>query len=185
MRHPDGLPKTYDVGLMRFTPTLTKVSLYEHRQGEPWPDSLGGWKLIASSQATDINAGTARLPGVWMAEADPQDPGTPPTRRLHLWTTNPLLHAAATLGFGYGGPFDLTPSGRQPAGISHAQQLLGLHPDLWQCDDTGPQRHCVDFAGAAGTGLEPGVAWEYQGLRFTALFNPASVAVNAATPATL
>ena len=48
-RHPNGTAKTYNVGLMQFTPTLTAVRLYEHRKGEPWPNSLDGWKPIASS----------------------------------------------------------------------------------------------------------------------------------------
>jgi hypothetical protein len=168
-RHPNGTAKTYNVGLMQFTPTLTTVSLYEHRKGELWPDSLEDWKPIASSLTTDINNGMDLLPGVWMAEADPQGPDQPPTRQLHLWTNNPLLHAAVTLGPGYG-----SAPGQPAIGISHAEQLLGLYPDLMECANTEPQRICVNFTGQAGARLEPDLAWEHRGLRFK-FFGSASV----------
>lgn len=175
-RQPNGTAKTYNVGLMQFTPTLTAVRLYEHRKGEPWPNSLDGWKPIASSLTTDTNGGMDLLPGVWMAEADPQGPDHPPTRQLHLWTNNPLLHAAQTLGPAYRLPFDTSARGRQQSSISHAEQLLDLHPNLMECANTEPQRICVNFVGQAGTRLEPDIVWEHQGLRFK-FFGSASVQV--------
>lgn len=177
VRHPSGAAKTYDVSLMRFTPTLTTVRLYEHRKGEPWPASLNDWKKVAASRMAEITGAVARLPGVWMAEADPQAPGNPATRRLHLWTKNPLLHAAAALGSGYNLPFDTSVRRRQAVGSSHAEQLLDLYPDLMQCADSEPQRICVTFAGKAGTRLEPDVVWEHGGLRFTVRYHPASVEI--------
>ena len=168
-RHPNGTAKTYDVGLMQFTPTLTTVRLYEHRKGEPWPNSLEDWRspgLVATSLADDPKGETPLLPGVWMAEADPQGPDQPPTRQLHLWTNNPLLHAAQTLDSGYRLPFDPSARGRQQSGRSHAKQLLDLHPNLMECANTEPQPVCVNFVGQAGTRLEPDIVWEHQGLRF-------------------
>jgi hypothetical protein len=163
-RHPDGVSKTYDVGLMRFTPTLTAVRLFEHHKGKPWPPALDGWTLVASSRDEDVGGAVARLSGVWMTEADPRDPANPPTRRLHLWTNNPLLHAAATLGSGYALPFDTASPGRLPSGSSHAEQLLDLHPDLMKCAFTEANRVCVDFVGAVGTRFERGVVWEWHRL---------------------
>jgi hypothetical protein len=171
-RHPTGTAKTYDVGLMRFSPTLTTIRLYEHRKGEAWPGSLDGWKLVASSRTADLSSRVEPLPGVWMAEADPQDPGEPPARRLHLWINNPLLHAANALGSGYSRLL-----GRGPAAKSYAEEMLDLHPDLMKCTYTEPRRVCVDFAGTAGTTLKPGIVWEHRGLRFTALASQASVQV--------
>ncbi len=175
-RHPNGTAKTYNVGLMQFTPTLTAVRLYEHRKGEPWPNSLDGWKPIASSLTTDTNSGMDLLPGVWMAEADPQGPDQPPTRQLHLWTNNPLLHAAQTLGSAYRLPFDTSARVQQQSVSSHAEQLLDLHPNLMECANTEPQRVCVNFAGQAGITVKRDVVWEHRGLRFK-FFGGASVQI--------
>ena len=176
-RHPNGTAKTYNVGLMQFTPTLTAVRLYEHRKGELWPDSLEDWKPVASSLATDTNGGIDLLPGVWMAEADPQGPDHPPTRQLHLWTNNPLLHAAVTIGPIYSVPFDPSARGRQQSGSSHAKQLLDLHPNLMECVNTEPQRICVDFVEQAGVTVKRDMVWEHRGLRFK-FFRGASVQVD-------
>jgi hypothetical protein len=185
VRHPDGIAKMYDVGLMRFTPTLKMVRLYEHRKGKPWPATLDGWTLIASSRDADVGGAVARLPGVWMAEADPQDPANPTARRLHLWTNNPLLHSAATLGSGYPPPFDIISPGRLPAGSSHAEQLLDLQPDLMKCAFTEAKRVCVDFVDAVGTKLKPGVIWEHHDLELKPLSDPASVQRDARGPTCL
>ncbi len=160
--HPDGRRQTFDAGIMRFIPTLTTVRLYEHRKGEAWPDSLDDWKLVASSRADDLGGETAALPGVWLADADPEDPSRPPARRLQLWTNNPLLHAADVLGPGYS-----LLLGRQPAGTSYAENILGLYPDPHACEFTEPERVCVPFDTPVPTPVTPRQSWVYRGLRFT------------------
>ena len=153
-RHPDGLEKTFVVGLMRFVPSVTAVRLYAHPRDEPWPESLEGWTLVASSRDGEA----ASLPGVWLADGDPADPGTPPTRRLQLWTTNPLLHATDSLGPGYAQWL-----GGVPRGLSAAGQILEAHPTLHECRDVKTQPTCVDFEHPVPTSAE----WTYFGLRFT------------------
>ncbi len=174
-RHPDGVAKTYDAGLMRFTPVLTTVRLYEHRKGAPWPSTLEGWTLVASSRRADVGGRVAALPGVWTADTDPQDPSQPTTRRLQLWTSNPLLHASATLGRGYARPFDITPGGRAAPGASLAGQILELQPDLMLCGRTKEQRVCVDFAAAVGTTIEAGTTWTHRALQIKPQNNRAAV----------
>ncbi len=170
-RHPDGCPKHFDVGFMRFTPTVTAVRLYEHRKGEPWPDNLDGWTLVASSQASEQNAETNRLLGVWMSEADPHGPDRPTTRRLQLWTTNPLLHANIATGPGYS-PMSMlvsaTFSQAPPLVLrqSHSEALLDLYPDLHECAYGEPQRVCVSLNTPAPTPDQPGQSWSYEDIRF-------------------
>jgi hypothetical protein len=166
-RHPDGLEKTFVVGLMRFVPSVTAVRLYEHPRDQPWPERLEDWTLVASSR--DGEAGD--LPGVWLAEGDPGDPGTPPTRRVQLWTTNPLHHAADSLGPGYAQWL-----GGVSRGLSAAGQILEAHPALHECRDVNAQPTCIDFDQPVPTSDE----WTYFGLRFTHIGTAAF-----ATPAAL
>lgn len=163
-RHPDGDAKYYDLGLLRFTPTLTTVKLYEHgKENLTWkgvedvhePD----WRLIASS---DTNEGKP-LPGVWLTESDPQSPEAPSARRAQLWTDNPLVHTGLALGGGHSKFL-----GSIKEGQSLAAGVLDDYPNLMKCQHTEEKRVCIDFRGAGDVVIEPGKEWEREGLSFSA-----------------
>jgi hypothetical protein len=158
VRHPDGLDKDFVVGLMRFVPSVTAVRLYEHPRNQPWPARLEDWTLVASSRAAE----GGRLPGVWLAEGDPRDPRTPPTRRLQLWTTNPVMHTTDALGPGY-----MRMLGGVSKGTSAAGQILEAHPTLHVCRDVKAQPTCVVFEDPVPTPAKSSEPWSYFGLRFT------------------
>jgi len=158
-RHPNGTDKHYDLGPIRFTPTLTTVKLYEHlkEDDDTWQGDDSDWILIASSDANDDKP----LPGVWLAESDPQSPDAPSARRAQLWTDNPSIHTGRALGAGH-----LQFLGSIKEGKPLAGRVLDDYPDLMKCQYTEAKAVCVDFKSAAGAVIEPGKEWEREGLRF-------------------
>jgi hypothetical protein len=155
-RHPDGLLKFYDIGLMRFIPDLVKVELFEHEKNRPWTDTSADWQLIASS---DKNRNLP-LPGTWLADSDPQQPAIPAARRLQLWADNPLTHTQTALGHGYGLFLNIARPTKPLA-----ESILDDYPQLMVCEYGTPETVCVDFNDAENTKVPSDAFWNYQGLQ--------------------
>lgn len=153
-RHPDGGPSPMD-GPIEVTPSLTKVRLYEHRKGQGWEQE--NWRLIASTD----DDGENRLPGIWVADADPGTPESPPSRRLQLLSNNPFRHASFSIGAGYSQLL-----GSLPAGLSFADRFLRDHPGYMVPIKREQTKECVDFDEALARGLAPNTEWLHEGLAF-------------------
>ena len=165
-RHPSGDRQSYRVGPFIFTPRLTSVKLYMHKGSDPWMGTNDDWTLVAESGNPNLP-----LPGVWLAESDPQSPTAPSFRRLQLWTDNPLIHTGRAAGVGATLWMDRSVALRGVDGveverkISLAEAVLEDYPDLMQPAPT-PQPVCVDFDAAPNAVIERGSTWRHEGLRF-------------------
>jgi hypothetical protein len=162
---------SHDIGRIRLRPGLRRVELYRHRAEEPWGDDFAtNWRLVAS---TDAAPGADRLWGAWLADAAPDAPTKPGTRRLRFWTANPFVAARASLGPAHQVVLGLAPPGDGPR-LAYADAFLEDYPDYFRCRDTAAET-CVDFADAPdptggrdeGDGKTP-LRWTYAGLAFEA-----------------
>jgi hypothetical protein len=174
-RDPRGGPFSHDLGRIRLSPTLRRIDLYRHRSEQPWSgDFETDWRRVGSTEESVVGAGVERLWGTWLADAAPDEPGTPGTRRLRLWTANPFVVARAGLGKGYQTILSLGPptDGSRQA---HADDFLASYSDYFRCQDAAVET-CVDFDGApdptAETDAKPDAAnplrWAHGGLGFAA-----------------
>ncbi|RYE59471.1 MAG: hypothetical protein EOP48_00795, partial [Sphingobacteriales bacterium] len=124
--HPGG-DKTYETGILLFTPTLQKVMIEEKKK------SGGSWNII-------YNTTNETLPGVWLAESDPGSPGVPASRRLQLLTTNALVntvHSSGTIGY---------PMMQTEAASKHLSELiLEDYPTLVACPSEPVKSVCLEF----------------------------------------
>ena len=157
-RHPDGNSHHYDVGLFHFEPSLTTIKLYDHPKlsNDEWFEDERDWALIASTDPDDQKP----LPGVWLAESEPESPSAPSSRRLQFWTDNPLSSSARALGAGY-----THFRGAIQAGKRLAARLLDDYPALMQGTHMRVESVCVDFKAAGDVVIDPGDSWEYEDLR--------------------
>jgi hypothetical protein len=174
-RDPRGEPFSHDVGRIRLAPSLQRIDLYRHRTEVPWTDDFEtDWERVASTDDAAVEAGAERLWGTWLADAAPDEPTTPGTRRLRLWTANPFVAARGSLGKGYQRLFNLAPSSDGPR-TDYAGAFLDDYPDFFRCRDSAVET-CVDFADApdpgAGSDAKPDAAhplrWTHGGLGFAA-----------------
>jgi hypothetical protein len=174
-RHPDGRAHHYDVGLFRFSPFVTTIKLFEHEKKEDdvWHGDERDWTLIAST----VDADHKPLPGVWLAESDPDSPEVPSPRRVQFWSDNPLSSSARALGSGY-----KQFRGAIPAGRSLAERLLDDYPELMQCNYTKAESTCVDFNRVENVVIDPGDSFEYGDLLFKATERTVRIVDDAAAP---
>jgi len=177
-RHPTGDNHHYDVGLFHFEPSVTIIELYEHpKTNDHWFGDDRDWTLIASTDSGEHKP----LPGVWLAESEPESPEAPTPRRIQFWTDNPLSTSARALGSGY-----TQFRGAIQPGKPLAARLLDDYPNLMQCTQTKAESVCVDFKAAGDVVIDQGDSWDYEDLRFEATFRTATVHAdnNTATTAT-
>ncbi|MFT3945474.1 MAG: DUF1080 domain-containing protein [Agriterribacter sp.] len=152
MMHPGGTKK-YKVGKIELTPTLKNVEIFRKKKSEPWDSK---WELI---YATDDKTSLQRryedaykinllgdLWGAWLAEADPQGPAEPGSRRLQLLADSPLIHTAPSYTM-EGAPF----FSAQTRNNHLSAQLLEDYPKLIFGPAEQNNQRCVRFTIAPGT----------------------------------
>ncbi len=101
--HPGGRKK-YKTGRIEMEATVTRVEIFRKKKTEPWRTN---WEIIyATSNSGSLANRYNRhndtysinllddLWGTWLADADPQSPAEPGSRRLQLLTANPLVNTA-------------------------------------------------------------------------------------------
>jgi hypothetical protein len=124
--HPGNI-KSYQTGILSFTPMLKKVMIEEKKK------SGGGWSVVYS---TENNS----LAGVWLAESDPGSPAAPASRRLQLLTTNALANTTHSTGMqGYA----FMQSEAESAHLSTL--IIRDHPNLFVCPVEPIKPTCVEF----------------------------------------
>ncbi|WP_426120743.1 hypothetical protein [Kocuria sp. LHG3120] len=155
LRHPGGT-KTFDAGLMRFTPTVEHIQLFEHRKGLPWTGTEQDWKLVASTTSAPSWS------GVWLADADPRGDGTPSARRLLLGSGNPLSHLMSAP------PRNHLFLWTQDAGSPTAgEAVLEDYPELMTCTGDNERAVCITFDRLEPKPVPPGKELWINELRIT------------------
>ena len=153
-RDPRGDVFTHDIGLIRLRPSLVRVELYRHRVERPWSDHdfAANWELVASTDDAAVGAGAERLWGAWLADAAPDQPTQPGTRRLRLWTANPFVTVRPALGRGHQRMFGFAAPPDEPR-QGDVETFLESYPDYLQCRGEAVPT-CVDFADAPDPGAD-------------------------------
>jgi hypothetical protein len=155
LRHPGGT-KTFDAGLMRFTPAVEHIELFEHRKDRPWTGTEQDWTLVESTTAAP------GWGGVWLADADPRGDGTPSARRLLLGSGNPLSHLMGAPPRSHA--FLRT---RDPGSPTAAEAVLEDFPELMTCTDEAEHPTCVTFGRVDPKAIPPGQELRVDDLRMT------------------
>ncbi|MFT3750922.1 MAG: hypothetical protein QM768_21590 [Agriterribacter sp.] len=141
MMHPGGTKK-YKVGKIELTPTLAKVEIFRKKKSELWEENP--WvKIYTTSSPTTASQ---VLWGAWLAEADPQGPAEPGSRRLQLLADSPLIHTATSYTM-EGAPF----FSAQTRNNHLSAQLLEDYPGLMFGPPEQNNHRCVRFTIAPGT----------------------------------
>lgn len=129
--HPAGI-KTYNIGAVQMTPTVSKIIIREKKKNG------GDWKSIFTT--TENSQDGAKIYGTWLAESDPSSPSRPASRRLQLFSINPLTNTVHSTSM-KGGLF--LKSNAESKHLS--QQIIDDYPTMMFCKDNKLIERCVTF----------------------------------------
>lgn len=144
VRDPNTKIKTYKLGDKKYTSKLTEVKLYRCATNEASLGNLDSWELVEST-----SNGAGDIWGIWLADADLEDPSAPATRRLRLWTMTPFLLNSGSDEAHNGGVLEQSDS------------------DYYKCPVEDLQKVCIDFEDAEEIEIAPEKMWHYKGYEFS------------------
>ncbi len=165
LMHPNGI-KQFKIGDITLTPILTEIRILEKKKSNEW-NTL--WEEIYYARlngptSDDLQArNPQKLIGAWLTESDPQSPGQPASRKLQLFTDNPLINTAHT--------YQMEPGlfGAAIIPKDHLSRLLiDDYPGLMFGQPKTEQKKCVHFCliDSSKIKIDPGKSLNVSGLTF-------------------